>query len=127
MSHLPVAPHTAGYSLYCGARHIRRPETVYALREAAREDRDFWGRYYSIHALCVLTRRSDLGALASSLLADLLEDASVRSRVEVASALRGATDQRTALLRRLADDPSEPVREAAAASLLRSRGVESPG
>lgn len=118
---LSAAPgaRAAGYALYCSFSRIRLRTTVDALRLAAAPDGSAWGRYYSLLTLCCLTSLDEHGAIAIEHLGAILDDASTKSRQEIADALGWATARGLPLLRRLADDPEASVRLAVAKSLVR--------
>lgn len=118
---LSAAPgaRAAGYALYCSFSKIRLRTTIDALRLAAAPDGIAWGRYYSQLTLCCLTSLEEHGAIAIEHLGALLDDASPKSRQEIAEALGWATPRGLPLLRRLADDPEASVRLAVARSLVR--------
>ena len=109
---LALAPRSAGYQLYCGARHIRRTQTLDALLRAASEERPRDGRYYAVLCLCVLTGTAHEGQ-ATARLRELLDHASPRTRREMAEALGWASNGAESVLARLRRDEEPEVRQAA--------------
>ena len=126
---LPVdhGAYAAGYALYCMASKLRLPSTLDALRTAAAPEANAWGRHYALTALCCLLSVDEHEATARTYLTQVLEDASDRSRAEVAAALGWATNRGLDLLERLAKDPDAAVRRGVAESVLRDEYRPLPG